>query len=40
MCILILAIIIACVGLNMNSVEMIIGAMLISPMMGAIIGGI
>ena len=38
MCILILAIIIACVGLNMNSVEMIIGAMLISPMMGAIIG--
>lgn len=38
MCILILAIIISCVGLNMNSAEMIIGAMLISPMMGAIIG--
>lgn len=38
MCILILAIIIACVGLNMNSSEIIIGAMLISPMMGPIMG--
>lgn len=38
MCILICAIIIASIGLNMNSVAVIIGAMLISPMMGAIIG--
>lgn len=38
MWILMLAIIIACVGLNMGSIEIVIGAMLISPMMGAIIG--
>ena len=38
MCILICAIIISCVGLNMNSETIIIGAMLISPMMGSIIG--
>ena len=36
MCILILAIIIACVGLDLDSLEMLIGAMLISPMMGSI----
>ncbi|MGL5646460.1 MAG: DUF389 domain-containing protein [Clostridium sp.] len=36
--ILICAILIASVGLNMNSVAVIIGAMLISPLMGAIIG--
>lgn len=34
--ILIFAIIIACVGLNTNSIPVIIGAMLISPMMGTI----
>ena len=36
MCILILAIIIASIGLNMNSTAVIIGAMLISPLMGGI----
>jgi len=36
--ILIFAIIIASVGLNMNSAAIIIGAMLISPLMGPIIG--
>ena len=36
--ILICAIIIASVGLNMNSTAVIIGAMLISPLMGSIIG--
>ena len=36
--ILICAILIASIGLNMNSVAVIIGAMLISPLMGAIIG--
>lgn len=38
MCILVLAIIIACVGLNMNSTAVVIGAMLISPLMGCILG--
>lgn len=38
MCILVLAIIIACVGLNMNSTATVIGAMLISPLMGCILG--
>ena len=37
MCILILAILIASIGLNMNSTAVIIGAMLISPLMGGII---
>ncbi len=37
MCILMLAIIIASVGLNMNSTAVIIGAMLISPLMGSIL---
>jgi uncharacterized membrane protein len=32
------AIIIACVGLNVNSTAVIIGAMLISPLMGPIVG--
>lgn len=36
MCILILAIFIASIGLNMNSTPVIIGAMLISPLMGGI----
>ncbi|MBR3722348.1 MAG: DUF389 domain-containing protein [Selenomonadaceae bacterium] len=36
MCILVLAIFIASIGLNMNSVAVIIGAMLISPLMGVI----
>lgn len=36
--ILIFAILIACVGLNMNSTAVVIGAMLISPLMGPIIG--
>ena len=36
--ILMCAILIASIGLNMNSVAVIIGAMLISPLMGAIIG--
>lgn len=36
MCILILAIVIASIGLNMNSTAVIIGAMLISPLMGGI----
>ena len=36
--VLLLAIIIASVGLNINSVPVIIGAMLISPLMGPIIG--
>ena len=36
MCILMLAIIIASIGLNMNSTAVIIGAMLISPLMGSI----
>ena len=35
--ILVTAILIACVGLNMNSVAVIIGAMLISPLMGVIV---
>lgn len=35
--ILVMAIMIACVGLNMNSVAVIIGAMLISPLMGGIV---
>ena len=34
MCILMLAILIASIGLNMNSTAVIIGAMLISPLMG------
>lgn len=38
MCILILAIFIASIGLNMNSTAVIIGAMLISPLMGPIMG--
>lgn len=36
--ILIFAILVACVGLNMNSTAVIIGAMLISPLMGPITG--
>jgi uncharacterized hydrophobic protein (TIGR00271 family) len=36
--ILVCAIIIACVGLNINSTSVIIGAMLISPLMGPIVG--
>jgi len=36
MCILVLAIFIASIGLNMNSTAVIIGAMLISPLMGNI----
>lgn len=36
--ILIFAIVVACVGLNMNSTAVIIGAMLISPLMGPING--
>jgi Predicted membrane protein len=36
--ILIFAILIACVGLNVNSTAVIIGAMLISPLMGPILG--
>lgn len=36
MCILILAIFIASIGLNMNSTAVVIGAMLISPLMGVI----
>lgn len=36
--ILIFAILVACVGLNMNSTAVIIGAMLISPLMGPISG--
>lgn len=35
--VLVMAIMIACVGLNMNSVAVIIGAMLISPLMGSIL---
>ena len=35
--VLVMAIMIACVGLNMNSVAVIIGAMLISPLMGGIV---
>ena len=37
MCILVLAIFIASIGLNMNSTAVIIGAMLISPLMGNIV---
>lgn len=37
MFILIFAILIACIGLNMNSTAIVIGAMLISPLMGTII---
>ncbi len=37
MCILIFSIVIASIGLNMNSIATIIGAMLISPLMGPII---
>lgn len=36
MCVLVLAILIASIGLNMNSTAVIIGAMLISPLMGSI----
>ena len=36
--ILIIAILIACLGLNTNSVSVLIGAMLISPLMGPILG--
>lgn len=36
MCVLMLAIFIASIGLNMNSTAVIIGAMLISPLMGSI----
>lgn len=36
MCVLVLAIFIASIGLNMNSTAVIIGAMLISPLMGSI----
>jgi uncharacterized membrane protein len=36
--ILIFGILIACVGLNVNSTAVIIGAMLISPLMGPILG--
>ena len=36
--VLILAIFIASIGLNMNSTAVIIGAMLISPLMGSILG--
>ena len=32
--VLVMAIMIACIGLNLNSVAVIIGAMLISPLMG------
>nr|WP_288698537.1 DUF389 domain-containing protein [uncultured Allisonella sp.] len=35
--ILVMAIMIACIGLNLNSVAVIIGAMLISPLMGGIV---
>lgn len=38
MYVLIIAIIIASIGLNMNSTAVIIGAMLISPLMGSLIG--
>lgn len=37
MCVLICAMIIASVGLNMSSTAVIIGAMLISPIMGSIL---
>ena len=37
MCVLVCAMIIASVGLNMNSIPVIIGAMLISPIMGSIL---
>lgn len=37
MCVLMLAILIASIGLNMNSTAVIIGAMLISPLMGSIL---
>lgn len=37
MCILLLAILIASIGLNVNSTAVIIGAMLISPLMGSIL---
>lgn len=36
--ILVLAVLVACLGLNMNSIHVIIGAMLISPIMGPIMG--
>lgn len=35
--VLVMAIMIACIGLNLNSVAVIIGAMLISPLMGGIV---
>lgn len=35
--VLVMAIMIACIGLNLNSVAVIIGAMLISPLMGCIV---
>ncbi|MGN0435192.1 MAG: DUF389 domain-containing protein [Wujia sp.] len=37
MCVLVLAILIASIGLNMNSTAVIIGAMLVSPLMGSIL---
>ena len=36
LCILMMAILVASIGLNMNSTAVIIGAMLISPLMGSI----
>ncbi|MFW2176285.1 MULTISPECIES: TIGR00341 family protein [unclassified Moraxella] len=36
--VLMFAILIACIGLNMNSTAVVIGAMLISPLMGPIVG--
>lgn len=38
LCILIFAIFVASLGLNLNSTAVIIGAMLISPLMGSIMG--
>ena len=38
LCVLILAIFIASIGLNMDSTAVVIGAMLISPLMGSILG--
>ena len=37
MWVLILAILIACIGLNLNNTVVVIGAMLISPLMGNIV---
>lgn len=36
--VLMFAILIACIGLNVNSPAVVIGAMLISPLMGPIVG--